>query len=54
MKSYLEKYNLQYFTFSPNSENPIKAAIRLLPPDTPAEDSSNTLEALGFSVINVR
>jgi hypothetical protein len=25
MKTYLEKNNLQYFTFSPNSENPIKA-----------------------------
>jgi hypothetical protein len=35
MKSYLEKNNLQYFTFSPNFENSIKAVIRHLPPDTP-------------------
>jgi hypothetical protein len=54
MKSYLEKNNLQYFTFSPNSEKPIKAVIRHLPPDTPAEDISSSLENLGFSVINVR
>jgi hypothetical protein len=54
VKSYLEKNNLQYFTFSPNSEKPIKAVIRHLPLDTPAEDISNSLEGLGFSVINVR
>jgi hypothetical protein len=47
MKSYLEKINLHYFTFSQNSEKPIKA-------DTPAEDISNDLEDLGFNVINVR
>jgi DNA-directed RNA polymerase specialized sigma54-like protein len=31
MKSYLEKNNFQYFTFSPNSEKTIKAVIRHLP-----------------------
>jgi hypothetical protein len=54
MKFYLEKNNLQYFTFFPNSENSIKAVIRHLPPDTPAEDISNGLENLRFNVINVR
>jgi hypothetical protein len=54
MKSYLEKNNLQYFTYSPKSEKPIKAVIRHLPRDTPAEDISNSLENLGFNVINVR
>jgi hypothetical protein len=44
MKSYLEKNNLHYFTFSPNSGKPIKAVIRHLPPDTPAEDIPNSLE----------
>jgi hypothetical protein len=44
MKSFLEKKNLHYFTFSPNSEKPIKAAICHFPPDTPVEDISNTLE----------
>jgi hypothetical protein len=31
MKSYMEKNNLHYFIFSPNSEKPIKAAILYLP-----------------------
>jgi hypothetical protein len=30
-KSHLKKNNLQYFTFSPNSEKPIKAIICHLP-----------------------
>jgi hypothetical protein len=30
--SYLEKNNLHYFNFSPNSEKPIKAVICHLPP----------------------
>jgi hypothetical protein len=46
--------NLQYFTFSPDSEKPIMAVIRLLPPDMPAEDISSSLEDLGFNVISVR
>jgi hypothetical protein len=54
MKSYLEKNNLHYFTFSPNSKKPIKAVICHLPPDMTAEDISNSLEDLGFNVINVR
>jgi hypothetical protein len=54
MKFYLEKYNLHYFTFVPNSEKSIKAVIHLLPPDMPAENISNGLEDLGFNVINVK
>jgi hypothetical protein len=50
----MEKNNLQYFTFSPNSEKPITAVIRHLPPDTSAEDISNSLEGVGSSVIHVR
>jgi hypothetical protein len=53
MISYLEKNNLQYFTFDPNSEKPINAVIRHLPLDIPAEDISSSLEGLGF-VISVR
>jgi hypothetical protein len=52
-KSYLEKNN-HYFSFPPNSEKPIKAVIRHLPSSTPAEDISNSLEDLGFNVINLR
>jgi hypothetical protein len=33
---------------------PIKAVIRHLPPDMPAEDISNSLDDLGFNAINVR
>jgi hypothetical protein len=47
MKSYLERNNLQYF------EKPMKAVMPHLPQDTPAEDISNSLDALGLSVINV-
>jgi hypothetical protein len=54
MKSYLEKNNLHYFIFFPNSEKPLKAVIRHLPPDTPAEDISDGLEGLGFNIINVK
>jgi hypothetical protein len=54
MKSYLEKINLHYISFSQNSEKLIKTVIRLLPPDTPPEDISGCLEDLGFNVINVR
>jgi hypothetical protein len=54
MKSYLEKNDLHYFTFPANSEKPMKRVIHLLPPGTPVEDISNSLENLGFNVINVR
>jgi hypothetical protein len=54
IKCYLDKSNLHYFTFSPNSEKPIKAVVCNLPPDMQAEDISNSLEDLGFNVINVR
>jgi hypothetical protein len=54
MKSYRKKNNLYYFTFSPNSEKPIKAVIRHLLPDTPAEGTSSSLNNLGFNVINER
>jgi hypothetical protein len=54
LKLYLEKNNLHYFTFPPNSEKTIKAAIRHLTPDAPAENISNSLEDLGFNVTYVK
>jgi hypothetical protein len=54
MKSYMVKNNLHSFTFSPNTEKPIKAVICHLPPDKPAEVISNSLEKLSFSIINMR
>jgi hypothetical protein len=41
MKFNLDKNNLQYFTFSPNSEKPIKAVIHHLPPDTPTDEATD-------------
>jgi hypothetical protein len=45
MKLYLKKIS---------SILPTKRVSRCLPPDTPAEDISRSLEDLGFNVINVR
>jgi hypothetical protein len=36
VKSHLSCNNLSYIYFFPKSQKPIKAAIRHLPPDTPA------------------
>jgi hypothetical protein len=54
MKYYLEKNNFHYFTFSQNSEKCIKAVIHHLPLDIPADDIFNSLDDLGFNIINVR
>jgi hypothetical protein len=50
VKSYLEKNNRPYFTFSWNSEKPLRIVIHHLPPDTLEEDISNSLEDIGFKV----
>jgi hypothetical protein len=54
VKYYLDKNDLHYFTFSPNSEKPIKIVSLHLPPLTPEEDISNSLPDLVFSTINMR
>jgi hypothetical protein len=54
VKFHLEKNNLSYFTFYPKSEKPIKAVIRHLPQNTPAEDICDGLVNLGFGVISVK
>ncbi|XP_023714241.1 uncharacterized protein LOC111868088 [Cryptotermes secundus] len=54
IKTFLESTNLSYFTFFPKSEKPIKAVIRHLPHNTPAEDISDGLMSLGFDVISVK
>jgi hypothetical protein len=54
IKKLLENNNLSYFTFYPKSEKPIKAVIRHLPENTPAEDISDGLVSLGFDVISVK
>jgi hypothetical protein len=54
IRHYLDCQHLNYFTFFPKSEKPIKAVIRHLPADTPAEDISNALMELGFDIISVK
>jgi hypothetical protein len=43
VKSHLETNNLAYFTFYPKYLKPMKAVIRHLPVNTPAEDISEGL-----------
>jgi hypothetical protein len=50
----LDPRKVSYYTFHPKSLKPVKAVIRQLPGDAPAEDVSNELVALGYSVISVR
>jgi hypothetical protein len=53
VKSYFDNHNLSYFFF-PKKEKPVKAVIRHLPHNTPAQDSSDGLVSLGFDIINVK
>jgi hypothetical protein len=54
IKSYFTNNNLSFYTFFPKSLKPIKAVIRYLPPNTPAEDISDGLVNQGFDVISVK
>jgi hypothetical protein len=54
IRKHLENNNLSYFTFFPKSEKPIKAVVRHLPSDTPAQDITDGLVDLGFDIISVR
>jgi hypothetical protein len=54
VKAHFDSTSMSYFTFFPKSLKPIKAVIRHLPHNTPAEDISNGLVDLGFDVISVK
>jgi hypothetical protein len=54
IKLHFDTQNLQYFTFYPKFQKPIKAVMRHLPPNTPAEDISYGLVDLGYDVIRVK
>jgi hypothetical protein len=54
IKQLFDHRQLSYFTFHPKCEKPIKAVIRHLASDTPAEDISQELTALGFNIISAR
>jgi hypothetical protein len=53
IRAHFDSNNLHCYTYHLKSEKPIKAVIRHLPGDTPAEDISNGLQDLGFSVLSV-
>jgi hypothetical protein len=53
IKEYLSTKNINYFTFNPKSLKPIKAVIRHLPGNTPAEEIYEGLVELGFDIISV-
>jgi hypothetical protein len=48
IRKHLENNNLSYFTFFPKSEKLIKAVVRHLPSNTPAQDISDRLVRPGF------
>jgi hypothetical protein len=54
VKAHFDSTSMSYFTFFPKSLKPIKAVIRHLPHNTPAEDISDGLVDLGFDVISVK
>jgi hypothetical protein len=54
VKSHFSNSNLYYYSFFPKFKKPIKAVIRHLPPNTPAEDISDGLVNRGFDVISVK
>jgi hypothetical protein len=54
VKAHFSTNDLTYFTFFPKALKPIKAVIRHLPPNTPAEDISDGLVNQGFDVISVK
>jgi hypothetical protein len=47
IKHHFDHRQLNDFTFHPKCEKPIKVDIRHLPSDTPAEDISQELTAVG-------
>jgi hypothetical protein len=54
VKSYFSSHNLSYYSFFAKSQKPIKAVLRHLPLNTPAEDISDGLINLGFDVVSVK
>jgi hypothetical protein len=54
VRSHFDSHNLSYYSFFPKSEKPIKAVIRHLPHNTPAEDISDGRVSFGFDVVSVK
>jgi hypothetical protein len=54
VKFHFDSNNLSCYPLYPKSEKPMKAVIRRLPHNTPAEDISDRLVSLRFDVISVK
>jgi hypothetical protein len=54
VKLHFQSNHLSFYSFFPKSEKPIKAVIRHLPNNTPAEDIAEGLGDIGFDVVSVR
>jgi hypothetical protein len=54
IQKHLDNNNLSYFTFFPKSEKPIKAVVRHLPSNTPAQDICDGLVDLRFDIISIK
>jgi hypothetical protein len=54
LKTHLEETKRNYYTFHPKDEKTIKAVIRHLPIDTPAEDTAKEMLAMDYKVQSVK
>jgi hypothetical protein len=54
VKLHFKSNNLSFSSFFPKSDKPIKAVIRHLPNNTPAENVAKELGDIGFDVVSVR
>jgi hypothetical protein len=54
VKPLFDSQNLPYYSFFTKSEKPIKAVIRHLPQNTPAEDISDGLVSLDLDVVSAK
>jgi hypothetical protein len=54
VKAHFDNNSIAYFTFFPKSEKPVRAVLRHLPSNTPAQDTPDGLVDLGFDVVSVK
>jgi hypothetical protein len=54
VKSFFSTQSLSYYSFFPKSQKPIKAVLRHLPVNTPAQANSDGLVTLRFDVVSVK
>jgi hypothetical protein len=52
VKFHFDSQNISYYSFFPKAVKTIRAVIRHLPQNTPAEDISDGLTSLGFDVVS--